>query len=185
MRKVLPLLILTVLLVSCSKTKKPDIVLSDAGYPISYENGFYVTLDVPVEDIWWTLLEVLERYGWPIESAVEDTGTIRTELVTMGTNRDKYACRQWPGSTARVDQLRARLYIRVAAHPNGTSTLEINAGIEGRYVTAGAGTVERVAGWFPCTSTGEIEGEVFDAVLGRLEPIWYDNSVYRRGAPTR
>ncbi|UCH83988.1 MAG: hypothetical protein JSW50_16390, partial [Candidatus Latescibacterota bacterium] len=63
--------------------------------------------------------------------------------------------------------------------------LGINADIEGRYVTSGSGSVERVAGWFRCVSTGQMEGEVFDAVLGRLEPLWYDNIIYRRGAPGR
>jgi hypothetical protein len=178
-------LIFVVLLVSCSKTQKPDVVLSDRGYPISHDGGFLVKIDIPVEDVWWPLIEILDAYGWQIEFSVEEDGTIQTELLTMGTNRDRYACREWPGSTARVDQLRARLHIRVAALPDGTSSLEINADIEGRYVTRGSGTVERVAGWFPCASTGEIEGEVFDAVLGRLEPIWYDDPIFRRGAPVR
>jgi hypothetical protein len=130
--------------------------------------------------VWWTVVEVLEAYDWPIESAVEDAGIIRTEVLTMGTNRDRYACREWPGATARVDQLRARLQIRVAASSDGTCSLRVDATIEGRYVTSGSGTIERVAGWFDCVSTGEIEGEVFDAVLGRLEPLWYDDPVFRR-----
>ena len=110
---------------------------------------------------------------------------IRTELLTMGTNRDRYACREWPGSTARVDQLRARLQIRIAGLSDGTTSLSVNAEVEGRYVTAGSGTIERIAGWFQCVSTGEIEGEIFDGVLGRLEPLWYDDPVFRRGAPAR
>jgi hypothetical protein len=131
------------------------------------------------------VIEVLEAYDWPVETALEDGGTIRTERLTMGTNRDRYACREWIGSTARVDQLRAQLQIRIAGLPDGTSSLGVNAEVEGRYVTSGYGTEERIAGWFRCVSTGEIEGEVFDAVLGRLEPIWYDAPVYRRGTPTR
>ncbi|UCH82672.1 MAG: hypothetical protein JSW50_09310, partial [Candidatus Latescibacterota bacterium] len=101
------------ILLSCSKSNKPDVVESDRGYAIYFDEGFFVKLDMPKEDVWWTVLEVLEAYGWPVESALEDAGTIQTETLNVGTNRDQYACREWPGATARVDQLRAALRILV------------------------------------------------------------------------
>lgn len=185
MVRFLSALIILGLLFSCSKNHKPDVVYTDRDYPVLFEEGFFVKLDMPVEDVWWTMIEVLEAYDWPIESAMEDAGMIRTEMMTMGTNRDKYACREWPGSAARVDQLRARLQIRIIGLPDGTSSLGVNAEVEGRYVTGRSGMEERVAGWFQCVSTGEIEGEVYDAVLSLLEPIWYDDPIFRRGVPAR
>jgi hypothetical protein len=177
-------LIVLCILFSCSKTHKTEVVYSDRGYPVLYDDGFFVKLDMPIENLWWTMIEVLEAYDWPVESALEIDGSIRTELLVMGTNRDRYACREWIGSSARIDQLRARLEIQLTGLSDGTSSLAVNAEIEGRYVTT-SGTEERIAGWFQCASTGEIEGEIFDAVLGRLEPIWYDDPIFRQGAPAR
>ncbi|UCG53356.1 MAG: hypothetical protein JSW58_07330 [Candidatus Latescibacterota bacterium] len=185
MAKVTTAVLSLILFLSCTRAHRPDVVTSAAGYQLSYDDGWFVTIEVPFEDAWWTVVGVLEEYGWTIEGMTEESGSIATEQLTMGTNRDPYACRRWPGSTARVDRLRAQLILHLSPLSDGAVILRINAVVEGRYVTAGSGVVERIAGWFDCNSTGRIEGEIFDAFLNRLEPIWYDSQVYRRGAPAR
>ncbi|MBP2680597.1 MAG: hypothetical protein H6Q78_460 [Candidatus Krumholzibacteriota bacterium] len=164
---------------SCSKTSKPDEFRSDRGYRILFDESYYVTLDVPFEDAWSAVRMSLEDLGWSVENEVETSGIIETEETTIGTNRDPYACRQWPGSRTRVDEMTCRLSVQVSEE-SGAARIRASTHIAGRYVYLSSTGEEKIGGWWECTSTGEIEGELFDAVLSRLEPLRYESSLYRR-----
>ena len=164
---------------SCAKTSKPDEFRSDRGYKILVDESYYVALEVPFEDAWAAVRMSLEELGWTVATEIETSGMIATEETTIGTNRDPYACRQWPGSRTRVDEMKCRLSVQVGSD-DAVTRIRASTHIEGRYVYLSSSGEEKIGGWWECTSTGEIEGELFDAVLSRLEPLKYEPPVYRR-----
>ena len=175
-------LVCLLLVSSCTRSSKRDEVVSDRGYAISADDAFYVIVEAPHEDAWMNVLLALEDLGWPIDTETDASGFITTEVVEMGTNRDRYACREWPGSRTRVDLLRSKLVVHIESVSDTVTRVRAFTNIEGRYVYWNSLGEERVGGWWQCTSTGEIESELFDAFLTRFEPIWYDRSVFRPGA---
>ena len=179
MSRIAALVLSLVLLSSCTKTSKPEEFRSDKGYKIFFDRSYYITLDVPYEDAWSTVRMSLGDLDWVVESEDETSGTIETEDQTVGTNRDPYACRRWPGSLTRIDEMQCRLRVQVSSE-NGLTLIRAATRIQGRYVYLSSTGEERIGGWWECTSTGEIEGELFDAVLSRLEPLKYESPVYRR-----
>jgi hypothetical protein len=74
----------------------------------------------------------------------------------------------------------ARLAVHVGSDDGDVTRVRALADIQGRYVYVTSRGEERVGGWWPCTSTGEMESELFDAVLLRLEPLKYVPPVYRK-----
>lgn len=177
----IPAVVLSIfLVVSCTKTSKPEEFRSDRGYKIMFEESYYVVVDVPFEDAWMAVLLSLEDLDWTVGTQIETSGMIATEEQTIGTNRDRYACRQWPGSRTRVDEMKCKLAVHVGSADGGATRIRASTSIEGRYVYLSSNGEEKIGGWWQCTSTGAIEGELFDAVLSRLEPLQYDQGVYRR-----
>jgi hypothetical protein len=179
MRKIVALVLSVAVSASCAKTSKPDEFRSDRGYEIFFEESYYVTLDVAFEDVWSAVRMSLADLDWNVADEVESSGMIATDEQTIGTNRDPYACRQWPGSQTRIDELKCRLTVQIGTEDDLTR-IRASTRIEGRYVYLSSTGEEKIGGWWECTSTGEIEGELFDAVLSRLEPLRYDPPVYRR-----
>jgi hypothetical protein len=173
------LVLVIIVSASCTKTSKPEEFRSDRGYRIFFDRSFYVTLEVPFEDAWSAVRWSLGDLDWVVETEIESSGMIATAEQTIGTNRDPYACRQWPGSQTRVDEMKCRLSVRVGTE-NNLTLVRASTHIEGRYVYLSSTGEEKIGGWWECTSTGEIEGELIDAVLSRLEPLRYESSVYRR-----
>lgn len=168
-----------ILSASCAKTSKPEEFRSDRGYKIFFDQSYYIALEVPFEDAWSAVRMSLADLDWNVETEIETSGMIATEEQTIGTNRDPYACRQWPGSQTRIDEMKCRLSVQVGSD-EGVTRIRASTHIEGRYVYISSTGEEKIGGWWECTSTGEIEGELFDAVLSRLEPLKYESSVYRR-----
>ncbi len=175
-------LVCLLLVSSCTKSSKRDEVVSDRGYAILADDAFYVIVEVPYEDAWVNALLALEDLDWPIDTETDASGFTTTEVVEMGTNRDRYACRVWPGSRTRVDALRSKLVVHIESVSATVTKVRALANIEGRYVYWNSRGEEKVGGWWQCTSMGEIESELFDAFLTRFEPIWYDQPVFRPGA---
>lgn len=166
---------------SCAKSSKPDDVVSDRGYPISFDETFYVVVETSFDDAWARARAALEDLGWPIDTESETSGMVTTDVVEMGTNRDRYACRQWTGSRTRLDVLRCKLIVQVTPSDETAIRVRARADIEGRYVYWTSRGDERVGGWWQCTSTGEIESEFFDAFLARFEPLQYEEPLFRPG----
>jgi hypothetical protein len=173
-------LVAFLLLISCTKSSKPEKFLSDRGYQVFFDQSYYVELEMPFADVWATVLVALQDLDWNVDTQTETAGMIMTGTATIGTNRDRYACPEWPGSATRVDEMRCKLAVHVA-HENETVTrVRASTDIHGRYVYLTSRGDEKVGGWWPCTSTGKIESELFDALLSRFEPLKYDPPVYRR-----
>jgi hypothetical protein len=179
MPKIAAIVLSLLAVVSCTKTSKPEEFRSDRGYRIMFDEAYYVTVDTPFEDAWSAVRKALEDLGWPIASEDEPSGMIATDEIEIGTNRDPYACRQWPGSLTRVDEMKCRLTVHVGAEDGQLMRIRAATHIEGRYVYLSSNGEEKVGGWWECTSTGEIESEFFDAVLSHLEPLKYNNQIYR------
>jgi hypothetical protein len=175
--------LLCLLLVSaCTKSSKPDEIVTNRGYAVLADDAFYVTVEAPYEDARATALLALEDLDWTIDTEADASGFITTGVLEMGTNRDRHACRGWPGSRTRVDLLRSKLVVHIEPVSDTVTKVRALANIEGRYVYWSSTGEEKIGGWWQCTSTGEIESELFDALLTRFEPIWYDPPVFRRGA---
>ncbi len=168
------------LLSSCTKSSKLEELRSDRGYVVTFAESYYVDVEVPFDDTWATVLAALSDVGWTVETEVETSGLITTEETPIGTNRDRYACRQWPGSRTRVDEMTSKLAIHLGSDDGTVTRIRALADIKGRYTYLTSRGDEKVGGWWQCTSTGEIESELFDAVLLRLEPLKYDPPVYRK-----
>ena len=168
------------LLSSCTKSTKPAVLRSDHGYAVSFSESYYVDVEAPFEDAWATVVASLEDLEWTVATAVETSGLIATEETTIGTNRDRYACRQWPGSNTRVDEMTCKLTVHVGSDDGEVTRIRALADIKGRYTYISSSGEEKVGGWLPCTSTGEIETELLDTVLMRLEPLKYESPVYRK-----
>ena len=173
------------LLACCTKSSKPDELRSDRGYTIFFAESYYVDVEVSFEDAWVAVLAALEGLGWDVDSRIEASGAITTKEATVGTNRDRYACRQWPGSRTRVDEMTSKLALHLGSEDGRVTRVRALADIRGRYVYVTSRGEEKVGGWWPCTSTGEMESELFDDVLLRLEPLRYDPPVYRKWEPRR
>jgi hypothetical protein len=166
--------------ISCARSSQPEEVVSDRGYKFLFEKDYYFDVELPFEDVWANVLSALEDLEWETDSEVQTAGMIVTKETTIGTNRDRYACRQWPGSATRVDEMRCRLAIQVGSGDGTITRVRAFANLEGRYLYISSIGDERVGGWWPCTSTGVIEAELFDDLLSRLEPLIYSPPVYRR-----
>ena len=179
------ILVILGLLLSCSNSADPDRIMSDRGNPYLFDETYFIDVEVPYEDAWFNLLYSIEELAWPIEYESKTAGTITTGTLDIGTNRDRYACRQWLDSRTRVDKMTCKLQIQVAPGDNGVTRIRIQAEIRGRYVYVSSRGDERVGGWWLCTSTGEVEGEIFDSFLSRTEPLKYVAPVYRRVSPGR
>jgi hypothetical protein len=171
------------LLSACGKPSTPDEFRSDQGYVILYAESYYVDVEVPFQNAWSAVRAALNDYGWEIDTEAETSGAMTTKEQTIGTNRDRYACRQWPGSTTRVDEMNAKLSIHVGSGDGRVTRIRALADINGRYIYLTSWGEEKVGGWWPCTSTGELESELFDATLTRLEPLRYVPPVYRKQKP--
>ena len=180
MRKLGAPLVALLLLISCTKSSKPEKFLSDRGYQVFFDQSYYVELEMPFDDVWATVVVALQDIGWNVDAQTEISGMMTTGMATIGTNRDRYACREWPGSRTRVDEMRCKLAVHVAAENETVTRVRASADIEGRYVYFTTRGDEKVGGWWPCSSTGKIESELFDALLSRFEPLKYDPPVYRR-----
>lgn len=179
MNRIACILVILVVASSCSKTATPDNVVTDHGYTFLFDETYYVDVEIPYKDAWFNILYALEDYEWPIEYDSELSGTITTEQTDIGTNRDRYACRQYMDSRTRVDAMTCRLRVQVSPVDEIVTRIRIQAEIQGRYVYVTSRGDEKVGGWWKCTSTGEIEGEIFDSFLSRVEPIKYVAPVYR------
>ena len=183
MSRIARILVNLVLASSCSKSANPDKIVSDHGYPFLFDETYYVDVEIPYEDAWVNIFFALEDFEWPIEYESKTTGTITTETVDIGTNRDRYACRQYLDSRTRVDAMTCQLRVQVSRVDEVVTRVRILADIRGRYVYLTSRGDEKVGGWWQCSSTGEIEGEIFDSFLSRVEPIKYVAPVYRRWSP--
>jgi hypothetical protein len=173
---------------SCTRSTKPDEIVSHHGYRFFFEKDYYVDVEASFDDVWATVISSLGDLEWRIDSQVETAGMIITKEETIGTNRDRYACRSWPGSATRVDEMRCTIAVHVGASEGAATRVRAFANLEGRYLYVSSVGEEKVGGWWPCTSTGEIEGEFFDALLSRLEPLKFVSPVYRKwtaGRPQR
>lgn len=167
-------------LVSCSKSSKPDDFRSDRGYTVFFAGSYYIDVEVPFEDAWGTAIAALNDLEWEVDVQSETSGQITTKELTIGTNRDRYACRQWPGSRTRVDEMSSKLSLQIGSDDGTVTRVRALADIRGRYVYVASTGEEKVGGWWSCTSTGELESELFDAFLLRLEPLKYEAPVYRK-----
>ncbi len=183
MNRIARILLVLIVASSCSKSANPDNVLTDHGYTFLYDEVFYVDIEISYEDAWFNILYALEDYEWPIEYDSQTSGTITTELTDIGTNRDRYACRNYLDSRTRVDAMACKLRVQVSPVNEIVTRIRIQAEIRGRYVYVSSRGDERVGGWWECTSTGEIEGEIFDSFLSRVEPIKYVAPIYRPWSP--
>ncbi len=180
MRRIAVALVAVVALSSCTKLLKSNEFVSDRGYKIAFDKSYYVEVELPFDDVWATLHVVLPELGWTVATDIETSGTIATEEATIGTNRDRYACREWPGSATRVDEMRCKIAIHVRRESDTVTRVEALADISGRYVYLSSTGEEKVGGWWQCNSTGAIESELFDAFLTRFEPLKYEAPVYHR-----
>jgi hypothetical protein len=180
MVRTLTLITVVSLLVSCTKSSTPDEFRSDRGYVVSFAESYYIDVQVPFDEVWAVALAALGDLGWVVDTQIETSGVITTTEMTVGTNRDRYACRQWPGSATRVDEMTAKLALHVGSEDGAVTRVRALADIQGRYTYIASRGQEKIGGWWPCTSTGEMESEFFDALLLRLEPLKYEAPVYRK-----
>lgn len=180
MQRTLVMLAAILFLGSCGGSSNPDRFRSDQGYEVYYNDLYYVNVEVPFEDAWAAVRIALRELEWEIESEDVVSGTVITREQTIGTNRDRYACRQWPGSTTRVDEMGAKLSIHVGQDDSMITHIRAMADIQGRYTYISSTGEERIAGWWSCVSTGELESELFDAALVKLEPLRFVAPVYKR-----
>jgi len=185
MSRISAIVLSLLVVVSCAKSSKPEEFRSDGGYKILFDESYYVAVGVPFEDAWMAVLLSLADLDWPVRTQIETSGMIATEEITIGTNRDPYACRQWPGSQTRVDEMKCKLVALVGSEDGVVTRIRVSTSIEGRYVYVSSEGDEKIGGWWRCTSTGEIEGELLDAILSRLEPLQYQQGLYRRGSSRR
>jgi hypothetical protein len=174
------LFVMLPLLACCTKSSKPEEFRSDRGHVVFFAESYYIDVELSFEDVWPTVLAALDDLDWVVDGQSEPSGEITTKEMTIGTNRDRYACRQWPGSRTRVDEMTSKLSLHVASDDGVVTRIRVLADINGRYIYIGSSGEEKVGGWWPCTSTGEMESEFFDALLVRLEPLKYDPPVYRK-----
>jgi hypothetical protein len=180
MIRVTAMLMALSLICSCTKTVTPEELRTQRGYTYFFTESYYIDVGVPFDDAWAATLAALQDLGWTVDMEVETSGLITTKETTIGTNRDRYACRQWPGSATRVDEMEAKLVIHAGSEDGTIIRITALADINGRYTYINSRGEEKVGGWLPCTSTGEMESELFDAVLLRLEPLKYVAPVYRK-----
>ncbi len=180
MNRIAHILVIVFLASSCSKSANPDKVMSDYGNAFLFDETYYINIEIPYEDAWFNVLFALEDFDWPIEYESQTSGTITTEMTNIGTNKDRYACRDFMDSRTRVDAMTCQLRVQVTRVDEHVTRIRILADIRGRYVYATSMGDEHVGGWWKCTSTGEIEGEIFDSFLSRVEPVRYVAPVYRR-----
>jgi len=170
---------------SCTRSTKSEEIVSHHGYTFFFEREYYVDVEASFDDVWATVLSSLGDLEWTVDSQVETAGMITTKEATIGTNRDRYACRSWPGSATRVDEMRCTLAVHLGTTEGTVTRVRAFANLEGRYLYVSSVGEEKVGGWWPCTSTGEIEGEFFDALLSRLEPLKFESPVYRKWTDER
>jgi hypothetical protein len=142
------------LFLSCTSARSPDKPDTDTErvYPVSFDRA------------WRAVGVVLETQGWLIETESEVSGSIATEFVLVGVNRDRNACPAFVGDNRRIDQVRCKLIVHVRGLSEYETEIKANAILEGRVVLAYTSLSERFVKWMPCTSTGTIEKEILDAV---------------------
>ncbi|MFQ5510671.1 MAG: hypothetical protein ACE5EO_02375 [Candidatus Krumholzibacteriia bacterium] len=134
------------------------------GHTISFDGTWFAVLDMSYEDAWSRVLRTLDWHEWPVESQVEESGTITTATVNVGVYRDKYACQKWSNVTA----LRCQLTVHVGPLPGNRMKIRVTARLEGKvFYPRGGGFTDREV-WRICESTGKIESEFFDTFLSRL-----------------
>jgi hypothetical protein len=185
MNRIARILVILILASSCSKSANPDKIMSDYGNAFLFDETYYINIEISYEDAWFNILFALEDFEWPIEYESQTSGTIKTEMTDIGTNKDRYACRDFMDSRTRVDAMTCRLCVQVARVDELVTRIRIQADIRGRYVYGTSRGDEHVGGWWTCTSTGKIEGEIFDSFLSRVEPVRYVAPVYRREFSTQ
>lgn len=171
-------------LLSCGKPSGPDTIRTDRGYTIAFEDAWVAIVEAKYADAYWAVGEAVQRLGWTIRLSNEKTGDMVTDDIEIGSNRDPYACDVWFRHEAAVlDEVRCTLEINVVPMSQTLTKITANAKIRGKFITTGPGGGG--IGWLDCVSTGKIEGEFFDAVLGEFEPLRYDPPVYRRKSRAR
>ena len=142
------------LLLSCAPARSPDKPDTDTERVYS----------APFDRAWAAVTVVLEAQGWPIDTESDVSGSIATEFLTIGVNRDRNACPGFVGDNRRIDEMRCKLIVHVRSLSEYETEIRVNAIIEGRVVLAYTSLSERFVKWTPCTSTGTIESEILDAV---------------------
>ena len=139
---------------SCTFARSPDTLDEDT----------MLISTASFDRAWWAVANVLAEHGWPIETESEESGSIATEFVLVGVNRDRNACPTFVGDTRRIDQVRCKLIVHVRSLSERETEIQVNAILEGRVVAAYSTLSERIVKWTPCTSTGNIEKEILHAV---------------------
>jgi len=147
-------------LLSCASTPKPEITTTDRSYPISFDKA------------WAAVIETLEEEMWEIDSMDKKAGSITTKFMTMGVNRDEYACPSTFRRRGWIDELRCKLRVNVEHIADNLTKIRIDGQIQGRKVymhrSSDDITHEHIEGWVDCTSTGKIEREMLDTIHNRL-----------------
>jgi hypothetical protein len=139
---------------SCTSARSPDTLDDDTRLVAS----------ASFDRAWWAVGNVLAEHGWPVETESEVSGSIATEFVLVGVNRDRNACPTFVGDNKRIDQMRCKLIVHVRSLSDDETEIQVNAILEGRVVASYTSLSERFVKWTPCTSTGSIEKEILHAI---------------------
>jgi len=179
--------------ISCTGARKPNV--TDRGYTVSFDENWYVTVEVPFEEAWGTAISALHDQQFSVETQDRTSLTIRTQFSTgrgattgcvpPGTmfSPFKTSQMQW-----QITDIRCRLIVRPVPSGETTTKVDVLAKVQAKFAlwerTSAQYSRQGQSGtdWLDCeSSSGQIEKQFFDAFLTRLEPIRYDPPVYRRG----
>jgi hypothetical protein len=176
--------------VSCTGARDPGA--TKHGYAVSFDENWYVTIEVPFEEAWEITLSALQDQQFPVEAQDRVSLTITTQYVSIGTNqhvghcpfRTKFSPFSAPGTQSGISEMRCRLVVRPVPLGEITTKVRVLAAVQAKLnifeKTRDGSHKWRTTDWMDCESVGQIEKQFLDAFLTRLEPINYDPPTYRR-----
>ena len=152
--------------ISCTGARKPEAEVTERGYIVSFDEDWYVIVEVPFEEAWGNILHAFRDQEWPVEAEDRVSLSITTEYVTIGINKHAGACYlsrarflpfQRPGARSELTEMRSRLIVHLTPSGGAATKVRALAEVEGRFVlldTHERGREGSSTEWQSCESTG-------------------------------
>ena len=160
------IVLLVVLIPSCTPSHRTEMITTRHGHSISFDGAYgawFTVVDISYEEAWRLALQALAWHDWPVEKLVHESGAITTGIVNVGVHRDKHACQRWPN----VVDVRCQLKVHISPLSASQTKIRVTAKLEAKGVISENVFREREV-WRECESSGKIESEFLDTFLGRL-----------------